>query len=130
MALEDDISGILAGTPQVQLGILFGSVASGEPRWDSDLDLGVMGEQPLSADQKMELVERLAQVAGRAVDLVDLQRARGAIVGQILQTGKRIYDVDNELYARLIKRHLFDQEDMAPYRRRILAERRRAWIGS
>jgi hypothetical protein len=32
-------------------------------------------------------------------------------------------------YADLIRKHLFDQADYLPYRNRILAERRRVWIG-
>lgn len=32
-------------------------------------------------------------------------------------------------HAALLSRHLFDAADFLPYRNRILAERRQAWIG-
>jgi len=32
-------------------------------------------------------------------------------------------------HATLLSRHLFDAADFLPYRNRILAERRQAWIG-
>jgi hypothetical protein len=36
---------------------------------------------------------------------------------------------DSSLHAGLLSRHLLDNEDFMPYVRRMLAERRRAWIG-
>ena len=95
---------------------------------DSDLDLAVMGKQLLVAAEKMALIEKITQKTGRPVDLIDLQAAHGVIVGQVLRTGKQIYEGDDRLYAELPKRHLFYQADFAPYRRRILAERRHRWI--
>jgi hypothetical protein len=49
-------------------------------------------------------------------------------LGQILRGGRRILGSDSD-YAALIRRHVLDQADFAPYRARILAERRDAWIG-
>jgi hypothetical protein len=49
-------------------------------------------------------------------------------LGQILRHGTRLLGSETA-YADLIRRHLFDQADFLPYRRRILAERRRGWIG-
>lgn len=96
----------------------------------SDVDLAVMGDGPLCAETKMTLIERLAQETNRPVDLIDLQSARGVLLRRILQTGERMYDPDpdHRLYAELLKRHVFYQTDFAPYRRRLLKERRRAWI--
>lgn len=126
----DELADVLAAHPDVQLGFLFGSVAQGTPRPDSDLDVAVMGTVPLEAGPKKKLMETLAQRIGRPVDLVDLQTARGVIVRKVLQTGTRIYDddPDHRLFAALLTRHAFYQADFAPYRRRLLAERRRAWI--
>ncbi|MEQ6884142.1 nucleotidyltransferase domain-containing protein [Salicola sp. Rm-C-2C1-2] len=38
----------------VRLIVVFGSVASGQQRPGSDLDVGVLSVQPLSSDQKLE----------------------------------------------------------------------------
>lgn len=130
MALEADITRCLGRHPVVRLGILFGSANEGRAGYESDLDLAVMGERALSAEEKMALIEALARRTGRPVDLVDLQTTHGLLLRRILQTGTRLYSTDDALYAELIKRQVFDQADFAPYRNRILAERRKAWIDS
>ena len=76
------------------------------------------------------MIEALAKVFARPVDLVDLQSAAGPILAQILTKGRLIYCTDHALYAEIMKRMLFDEADMAPYRRHILTERRKAWIGN
>ena len=50
------------------------------------------------------------------------------LLGQIVKGGRRILGAD-ERYAELIKRYLFEEADFMPYYRRILEERRAAWIG-
>lgn len=55
------IAEVLAAAPEVRLGILFGSLAQGAPRPDSDVDLAVMGDAPLSTEAKMALIEQLAR---------------------------------------------------------------------
>jgi predicted nucleotidyltransferase len=112
----------------IGLAILFGSLAAGEGRAESDLDLAVDAGRRLTASEKMALISELAGRTGRPVDLVDIHAVGEPPLGQILQHGKRILGSDT-LYANLIRRHLFDQADYLPYRNRILAERRQAWIG-
>lgn len=114
--------------PGIGLAILFGSLAAGEGRAESDLDLAVDAGRRLTAGEKMALISELAGRTGRPVDLVDLHAVGEPLLGQILRHGKRILGSDTR-YANLIRRHLFDQADFLPYRNRILAERRQAWIG-
>ncbi|MEN9774025.1 MAG: hypothetical protein RL322_1095 [Pseudomonadota bacterium] len=56
----------------VRFAVAFGSIARGQPRPDSDLDLAGLAEKPLSAKQRIELIDALASALGRPVDLVDL----------------------------------------------------------
>lgn len=114
--------------PEIRLAILFGSLAAGRERVESDLDLAVDAGRLLTADEKMTLIGELAVKTGRPVDLVDLHAIGEPLLGQILRHGERLLGSET-CYADLIRRHLFDQADFLPYRRRILAERRRAWIG-
>lgn len=107
---------------------LFGSVAHDDARPTSDLDVAVLGTDPLSGEEKNALIERLAQRIGRPVDLIDLQTTRGPIVGRILQGGARLFCDDTTLYAALLKRWWFDRADWRPYRQRILQDRRERWI--
>jgi len=94
---------------------------------DSDVDVAVLFDRPLDAEQKMRLIDKLADRTERAVDLVDLHRAGEPLLGQVLK-GRRLIGADSD-YTALTLRHLYDQEDFLPYIDRMLAERRRAWIG-
>jgi predicted nucleotidyltransferase len=112
--------------PYVHTAIVFGSVATGRARPDSDFDFAVQADGPLTASQKQRLIEDLALVTGRPVDLVDLSTAGVALIGQILKHGPRIRGTD-AVYAELLSRQFVDAEDFLPYVRRMLAERRKAW---
>jgi len=113
---------------EVRLVILFGSLATGTANAGSDLDIAIDAGHPLTAVEKIALIDDLAEKTGRPIDLVDIQTVGEPLLGQILLHGKRILGSDTD-YARLLSRHLFDQADFMPYRNRILSERRRAWIG-
>lgn len=126
--LEQAVLAAIRSQPGVRLAILFGSLMAGTARADSDIDLAVDVGRRLTADEKMALIAEVAAVTSRPVDLVDIRAIGEPLLGQILKHGKRILGSDTD-YAVLISRHLFDQADFLPYRNRILAERRQAWIG-
>ena len=127
-SLADTLALVLARHPRVDMAILFGSLSSGTARPDCDIDLAVGGDSPLSRDEKMALMADLAESLGRPVDLIDLGRVGEPLLGQVLRHGRRLLG-SNERYAGLLSRHLFEMADFVPYRSRILAERRQAWIG-
>ncbi len=126
--MDNQLREVLAGFPELILALVFGSVAKGLQRIDSDLDIAVVAKQALTADEKIVIISALAEKTGRPVDLVDLKVVGEPLLGQIVQHGRRLLGSDGE-YGRLISRHLFEQADFMPYRNRILAERRAAWIG-
>ena len=119
---------VLARFPGLMLALVFGSVAKGCQRADSDLDIAVAANQALTAADKMAIIEALAERTGRPVDLIDLKVVAEPLLGQIVRHGRRLMGSDNA-YGQLISRHLFEQADFMPYRTRVLAERRSAWIG-
>lgn len=119
---------VLARFPQLTLALVYGSVARGTPQPDSDLDIAVASERgALTEEERMGIIGALAQETGRPVDLVDLQAVSPLLLSEILRHGHRIRG-DDTAYGRLISRHLFDQADFAPYRNRLLKERRAAWM--
>jgi predicted nucleotidyltransferase len=119
---------ILKGYPHVRLALLFGSLAKGNARKDSDLDLAIATDHPLDSRQKMQLIAELASAIGRPIDLVDFAMIGEPLLGQIIVHGRRILG-DDDHYARLLSTHLFAEADFVPYQTRILQERRQAWIG-
>ena len=126
-ATDNQIVPVLVKHPEIRLAVLFGSLAVGGGRPDSDLDLAIDAGAELCVEDKIALMGELADATGRPVDLVDLRTAGEPLLGQVVVHGRRLIGSD-EAYAELIRRHLFDEADFMPYYRRILAERRQAWI--
>jgi predicted nucleotidyltransferase len=127
-SLDVQLKEVLAHFPEIAFAMLFGSVALGNQRADSDLDIAVAAKKALTAHEKIALISALADSTGRPIDLIDLKLVSEPLLGQILRHGRRILGSDT-LYGELISHHLFEQADFMPYRTRILAERRMAWIG-
>ncbi len=126
--LRDAIDAALAVLPALRLVIVFGSCASQRQRADSDLDVAVHAGRALSGGEKIALIEALAGTFGRAVDLVDLHACGEPLLGEILEHG-RVVSGDTDVLAGLMVRHVVAHHDFIPYRDRILAARRSAWIG-
>jgi uncharacterized protein len=126
-SIENTIRAALASQAGVRMLILFGSLATGRENPESDIDLAIDTGRTLVAESKMALIGKLAKCTGRPVDLIDLRTVGEPLLGQILKYGKRLAG-DDRAYAELIKRHVFEEADFMPYYRRILAERRDAWI--
>ncbi len=114
--------------PDLKLALLFGSLAQGRGRPDSDVDLAVQAGHPLSAQQRMDLSVAVSQALQRPVDLVDLRTAGEPTLGQVVRHGRRILGSD-AAHGRLPYRQLVHQADFMPLRNRILKERRVAWTG-
>ena len=128
-SVEDSVLTVLGNHPEIRIAILFGSLARGAGRPNSDLDLAVAAIAPLDVSQKTTLVAELADRIGRPVDLVDLRRAAGLVLREALTRGRRLRMADASLLAELLRRLWLDEADFQPYRRRILETRRKAWIG-
>jgi len=118
---------LLARQEDIRLSIVFGSVAGGTQNSESDLDIAVLADGPLTTRRKIALIDDLAQVAERPIDLIDLSTAGEPLLGQILQHGQRLTGADST-WATLVTKHLFDAADFLPYRDRMLRARREAWI--
>ena len=124
--LEEQLADFLSGYPQFKLAILFGSQATGGATGESDIDLALLSDAPISSSMKLQLVEQIGARFGRPVDIVDLFFAAEPVLGQVFK-GKRLLG-DNATYARLLTRHLINTADFVPLQQRILTERRNAWI--
>jgi uncharacterized protein len=85
--LIERVGAVVADHP-VAFSYLFGSVARGEQRADSDIDVAVRFEGITDPHERMErslcLGAALERALGRAVDLVDLDAAPLRLAGRIL----------------------------------------------
>jgi predicted nucleotidyltransferase len=126
--LAAQLQQVLSRVEGLELAIVFGSAASGQLRFDSDLDIAVKLRHAMSVSEKIALIEALAEQTGRPIDLVDLYDPPEPLLGQILQHGCRLLGSPTE-YANLLSRHLVEQADFMPLVNRMLKERRETWIG-
>jgi len=125
MAIQQ-IQTTLAAHPDIRLAYVFGSVAQGRARPDSDVDVAVQMSKPLDTALRMQLIEELALATGRPVDLIDLQTVGEPLLGQILKHGKQVAG-DKAAHVDMMSRHVYAMEDFVPYVTRMLKERRRLW---
>jgi predicted nucleotidyltransferase len=124
--LEKQLAELLSSYSDIKLALLFGSQATGFATSSSDIDIALLSDSPLAAQFKLELMEKIGSRFGRPVDIVDLFGAPEPVLGQALK-GKRLVGEASD-YAALLTRHLFNVADFVPLQRRILEERRNAWI--
>lgn len=126
--LKNCLRSAIAEFPELLLVIVYGSFAKGKETANSDLDIAVAGKKPLSTKKRIEVALHLSEAFQREVDLVDLRRAHGLILKEILTQGKVILSKDPLLYAAIMKRYLFDQADFMPLYHRLLKIRREKFI--
>jgi predicted nucleotidyltransferase len=86
--LED----VRAVAPRVELVVLFGSVARGRSRADSDLDVAVRCDGPADLDALYLLLA--PRVATSLLDLVDLRRTGSLLAFHVARHGQVLYERD------------------------------------
>jgi predicted nucleotidyltransferase len=78
--------------PSVQLVVLFGSVARGRSRPDSDLDIAALCDGPADLDALYVLLA--PRLAADVLDLTDLRRAGSLLAFQVARHGRLLYERD------------------------------------
>jgi predicted nucleotidyltransferase len=81
--IDLQIQEVLQSFPQLNLVILFGSIALGRQQPNSDLDIALAADLPLNVQEKIAMIGALAERTGRPVDLVDLKVVTEPLLGQI-----------------------------------------------
>lgn len=85
---------VRAALPDVIAIYVFGSQAAGIAGPESDIDLAVLNDSPLSQVTCWDLAQELAREAGRDVDLVDLRAASTVMRAQVISKGQRLFCAD------------------------------------
>ncbi len=119
----------LANQPDIEVLVVFGSVAAGTARLDSDIDVAIQLPVPLGVDEKMRLIEAITLGTGRPVDLVDLHTVGEPLLGEILVHGQWLRGSTYQRYL-LMQRHVYAMEDFMPQVEQMLQQRRHAWLGA
>lgn len=93
------ISSYIHSMNNLKLVILFGSQATGSAGKTSDTDIAVLGERPLTLDEKSKLEEQYAQrfsVPEERVDLIDLSVAPPILKYQVAQSGRLLHGMEED----------------------------------
>jgi predicted nucleotidyltransferase len=85
------IKQILAESRTVQAVYLFGSTVTEQLHSNSDIDLAIKSEKPISVAKLWRLSNELAEITLCDVDLIDLSTASAVMRIQIIAKGRRIY---------------------------------------
>jgi predicted nucleotidyltransferase len=88
---------------------LYGSGATGRLRKDSDLDIGLLLQGSVSAWELAKLAAEFEPLAGRPLQLVDLDAAGPILARQVLAKGVLVLD------AKPARRHHFLMRTMTAY---------------
>jgi predicted nucleotidyltransferase len=99
---------------------LFGSVARGEARTDSDVDVGVLfaSDPPSTLSAPQFAIEvALERLLGCPVQIVALNRASADLVHRVLRDGRLVLDRDRVARIRFEVQSRNEYFDLAPIRR-------------
>jgi len=118
---QELINTIRAGVPDCLSIYRFGSWGTADERGDSDIDLALLASSTLDSMVRWDLAQKLASVAKRDVDLVDLLNASVVMRMQVVARGERIYSADDNVVERF-EDMVFSSYARFNYERRYILE--------
>lgn len=107
----DIIKNFLIKNLDVDVIYLFGSSVKNTMREDSDIDIAFLSEKSVDPFDLFHLSQKLADLVGREVDLIDVKKATTVFQTQIISTGIVIYSRDEK------KRAIFEMITYKSYAR-------------
>lgn len=118
------VAALRSGLPDLRAIYRYGSAGATYERADSDIDLAVLADRPISFDDLSRLTVELMRLTGRDVDLHDMRRLPVTLRVQIVADGCRLFAADGgaDEYAA---RTLSDYARLNEERRDILEDVRR-----
>lgn len=107
----DQLSGILATIPGLELAVLIGSRANGSEHAGSDWDIAVQWSRDMGFMEQLAATEQLRKtlsstlgISEQAVDLIDMIRARLAMRAVIAEEGVPLKGGDSLTWHRFLQR--------------------------
>ncbi len=99
---------------------LFGSVVNGEMHGDSDIDIAFLGKEKYCEYEVFLVAQKLAEICGREVDLIDLTTASTVFKMQVVNTGEVIFCRDQYAHDIFVIQTFREYEFLAYDRRHII----------
>ncbi len=98
---------------------VFGSVARGEARSDSDMDLGGLFRTPPDLDALLRARADIGALVDREVDLVDLEAVSPILAFQVVKHGRLIHEKEPARRVRFVTELIGRYEDVRRFREPI-----------
>ncbi len=105
------IKGVFENYPSVMAVYLFGSMASGKTRHDSDIDLGVIIDDSNIRPSKLDILTQLVRVGFENVDLVFVDPSDIVLLFEVVRHNKLLFkkdEFDSGSFFSLTVRRYFD----------------------
>ncbi|MGQ0654086.1 MAG: type VII toxin-antitoxin system MntA family adenylyltransferase antitoxin [Betaproteobacteria bacterium] len=120
-SLIDSLRAVLASRGRsIVCAYLYGSVARGDARQRSDVDVGLLLDEPPPATLDglgFDIAGEIERAAGKAVDLVVLNRASPDLVHRVLRDGVLVHESDRSARIAFETRMRAEYFDVLPYLR-------------
>jgi len=110
----DALRSVFAGRDDLGLVVLFGSVGRGGARPDSDLDVAIVPSRPFSAMDEARLIDAVARISGREVDLVRLDRTEDVVLRREIARGTPLHEAAPGTFARFAADAMLAWLDLEP----------------
>ena len=117
-----DLKLFFAKQKDVQLAFAFGSLAANKMRLDSDVDIAILKEEPLTFDERIAFMNELAEVTKTDVDLIDLFFEEGLLLKEVVTTGEMLLCQSERALLHLNQRVFSFSEDYEPTYRLMLKQ--------
>jgi predicted nucleotidyltransferase len=113
--LRDRLAPALNAGPPLRLAMIFGSVARGTSRADSDVDIAILPSDPdLTLTAELDLQRVLTAACGRPVDLIRLDRASSLLRWQVARDGRLLFQAGPFEAARFVAEAASEYLDFQP----------------
>ena len=101
---------IIKALPETKAIYLFGSMAIGDAKYDSDVDIAIWIDMKPTGDQAFEIKSEISLITKKDVDLIDLLRADLITKSQVISTGEILFAksfdetafFENYIYSRFV----------------------------
>jgi predicted nucleotidyltransferase len=125
VSLRDRLREVLSNGPPLRLAVMFGSLARGQGRQDSDVDVGIIPVDPdLPLHDELCLASALSNAAGRDVDLVRLDVDDALLGAEVARDGICLLEACPGTFAAYradaMSRWMDWEETIAPHRAHML----------
>lgn len=100
ISIEPVVDLLRSEVADLQVVYLFGSTASGNQGFDSDVDLAFLAGSKFKPSSYYDLLVKASSVFSQRLDLIELRTASTVLQYQVLESGRVIYESDPSLTAR------------------------------